>query len=170
MELIIREENKIDIQFISELINHCFINEDEKTLVDLLRKRENFTQQLSIVAEDDRKIVGYLLLNPIELKTEKYLIRTVWLEPLCINPLMRRKGIGTKLVTYGITIAKKLGFESIFVTGDLAFYSRFGFCKGEKYGIKPSISIRPDAFLVLELKEKSLPNKGQLIYPEEIFG
>jgi len=170
MELSIREENTIDIPFLTELINSCFLNENEKTLVTLLRKREKFTKQLSLVAEYEKKIVGYLLLNPIELKTGSHLIQTVWLEPLCVNPSMHGNGIGTKLVNYGITKAKELGLESMFVTGDLDFYSRFGFCKGEKFGIKPSISILPDAFLALELKEKSLPAKGQLIYPEEIFG
>jgi predicted N-acetyltransferase YhbS len=170
MDLNIREENQMDVPFILELINVCFLNKDVDTLISLLRNRKSFTTKLSFVAEENHKIIGYILLNPIELKTETNSIQTVWLEPICVNPTSQGNGIGTKLMNHCINKAKELGFDSIFVTGETKYYSKYGFCKADIFGISPSISIRPDAFLVLELKEKSLPSKGKLIYPEEIFG
>lgn len=169
MEYIIRPERESDIRFVSKLTEECFGNKNVSLLVTLLRARFEFIKALSIVAEIKGAIAGYVLLSPVQLQTEDSFVKTLWLEPVCVHPDFQLRGIGKSLITDCFKKASGYGFDSIFVTGDLSFYSRFGFRKASEYCIDSSLYIPEEAFLTLELKENSLPRRGKLIYPKEIF-
>lgn len=169
MKVTIRRERAQDIQKVSELIKSAFKNEATNDLVDVLRVRKNFIKDLSLVAEVNGVIVGYVLISPIEIETDKSLVNTLWLEPVCVQPDFQNKGIGSALINYSLNKARSMGFESVFVTGEFKYYSRFGFCKAEQFGIHSSLYVPADAFLGMELKENGLNYKGKLIYPHEIY-
>ena len=74
MNVKIRKEEPCDIPFVFDLIQLAFENEQhsdhqEQILVDSLRRSPEFIPELSIIAEIEGKIVGYLLLTKIETVT-----------------------------------------------------------------------------------------------------
>lgn len=169
MELTIRRERESDLREISELIRSCFKNEDTGLLVRMLRTRKEFIKDLSRVSEINGILTGYILLNPIHIQTSEALVKTLWLEPVCVHPNFQKKGIGTALIKDAVHKATDLGFESIFVTGNFSYYSRFGFRRAGEFGIDSSLNIPSEAFLAMELKQNGLPKEGKLMYPQEIF-
>jgi putative acetyltransferase len=169
MELAIRRETPLDIQNVSELIKSAFKNEVTNDLVEVLRSRKNFIKELSLVAEVNGVISGYVLLSPIEIETGQSLVNTLWLEPVCVQPKFQNRGIGSALINYSLNKARSMGFESVFVTGEFKYYSRFGFCKAHQYGIHSSLYVPADAFLGMELIKNGLKHNGKLIYPLEIY-
>ncbi|HEY8400312.1 MAG TPA: N-acetyltransferase [Cytophagaceae bacterium] len=168
-ELIIREEKPEDIPHVSNLINLSFKNSATGTLVNMLRERKDFIYPLSLVAEINETIIGYILLSPIKIQTADQEIKTLWLEPVCVHPKYQKKGIGSALIKHALEISKKMEYESVFVNGSPDYYPRFGFKQASEFGIEPSIAVSPEVFLALELKKNTLTHKGILIYPEEIF-
>jgi predicted N-acetyltransferase YhbS len=169
IKLFIREEKDSDISKVSALIKESFKNDVTNLLVDVLRRRKDFIDEFSLVAEFDGKLVGYILLSLTNIETEQGLVPTLWLEPVCIKPEFQGKGIGSMIINEAISRASMHGFESVFVTGDFNYYSRFGFQKAERFGIYSSLYVPSEVFLGMELKENGLRHKGKLIYPQEIF-
>ncbi|MCY1509471.1 hypothetical protein D9M68_438170 [compost metagenome] len=73
MEIKIRKEEKIDFKTVFELIRLAFENEElsdhkEQFLVERLRHSDAFVPELSLVAEVDNQITGYILLTKLRLK------------------------------------------------------------------------------------------------------
>lgn len=170
MELIIREEKATDIRYVSELIKQSFKHKETAMLVSLLRKRKEFIRDLSLVAEINSIVAGFILLSPVKIRSENSLINTLWMEPVCVHPHFRKRGIGTTIIKRALVRGKMLGFESVFVTGSFDYYSRFGFKHAKCFGIDASLNVSLEAFLALELKENALWQRGKLIFPQEIFG
>ena len=169
MEFLIREERVSDRSSVNELIKASFKNVDQVILCEMLKNRKEFVKELSLVAEINGITTGYILLSPVYIQTLQSSIKSLLLEPVCVLPQFQGRGIGKAIVTSALVKARCLGFESVFVTGSLKFYSRFGFKEAKNYGITPSVQILYNAFLALELKEEKLNQQGVLIYPEEIF-
>ena len=70
MKVKIRKEEKRDYQKVFELIQNAFENVEfsdhrEQYLVERLKNSDTFIPELSLVAEIDNQIVGYILLSKI---------------------------------------------------------------------------------------------------------
>lgn len=169
MELNIREEHIRDQEKVSQLIKSSFRKDDPVILVNMLRKRTDFIKELSLVAEINEVIIGYVLLSPIYMQTDRALVKTLWLEPVCVHPEFQGRGIGTAIIKKALNIGQLFDFKSIFVTGMLEYYSRFGFKLAVEFGISSSLNIPSKALLAIELKNEVL-KQGKIIFPEEIFG
>lgn len=170
MDLVIRKERPTDTRDVQELIKLSFKNEDTLALVSMLRDRRDFVKELSMVATINGIVTGYILLSPVRLQTnEETFLKTLWLEPVCVHPQFQLKGIGSSLIKRALQRGKLMGYDSVFVTGDHKYYSKFGFREARKFGIYASLSLPSEAFLAIELKPGSLPEEGKLIFPEEIF-
>jgi putative acetyltransferase len=77
--------------------------------------------------------------------------------------------VGTSLVREGITRARKLGYDAVFVLGDPDYYQRFGF-SGALAG-SFEVPWKGPNFMALEIREGSLAGMaGKLIYPAEFHG
>ena len=68
----IQQEEKEDYDEVFKLIENAFKDElytdhKEQFLVERLRKSESFIPELSLVAEIDQEIVGYILLTKIKI-------------------------------------------------------------------------------------------------------
>ena len=83
----------------------------------------------------------------------------------------QKRGIGSKLIEKGLTMAKKLGFKSVIVLGHPEYYPRFGFEAASKWGIRAPFDVPEDAFLTIELTRNGLKNRrGTAEYPKEFDG
>lgn len=91
----IRKESKRDYDEVYDVIKTAFETAEhsdgnEQDLVVALRKSDNFIPELSLVAVEDNKIVGYILFTKIRI--EEY--EEIALAPLAVLPQYQRKGIG----------------------------------------------------------------------------
>ena len=166
----IRQANKNDYEEIYNVVKtafetaeHCDGNEQD--LVVALRKGDNFIPELSLVALEDNKIVGYILFTKIRIGEYE----EVALAPLGVLPKYQKKGIGSKLIKEGHLIAKKLGYHYSVVLGSNEYYSKFGYIPAVEYGIKAPFDVPSENFMAIKLNDTSEDVKGIVKYAKE-FG
>lgn len=171
MNIKIRREEEQDYDKVYNVIKLAFENAEhtdhnEQNLVTRLRKSESFIPELSIVAEKDNKIIGYILFTKINIGNNE----GVALAPLAVLPEFQRKEVGSKLIIEGHKIAKELGYKVSVVLGHEKYYPRFGYSKASLYNIKAPFEVPEEAFMVIELKENQLNYiSGKVEYAKEFF-
>lgn len=171
MSIIIREENNKDFNEVYEVIKLAFMNAEhtdnnEHNLVNRLRDGEAFVKELSLVAEDNGKIVGHILLTKIKIGNNEALA----LAPLAVPPNYQKSGIGSKLIIESHKRAKELGYRSIIVLGYSDYYSRFGYKPASRWGIKAPFEVPDENFMAVELIEDGLKDiSGTVNYAKEFF-
>ena len=96
---------------------------DEQHVVNRLRDDGDLT--LSLVAEDEARIVGHIALSPVTISdgTEHW----YGLGPVSVWPELHRQGVGSALIRQGIADMRKRGAKGIVLLGSNEYYPRFGF-------------------------------------------
>lgn len=168
--LTIRQETPSDYQQVEELITLAFNGSphsdgQEADLVRRLRQDPAYHPKFSLIATDEKEMVGHVLLT--EIKVEKS--RALALAPLSVHPLYQRKGIGRQLLLEAENVAKKERYDTIIILGDPAYYSRFGYQTASDHGIKPPFEVDNQYFMVKFLEEKAEQVRGLVTYPS-VFG
>lgn len=166
----IRQENKEDYDEIYNVVKTAFATAkhsdgNEQDLVAALRKSNNFIPELSLVAIQYNKIVGYILFTKI--KIGKY--EELALAPLGILPEYQKQGIGKKLIEKGHQIAKKLGYHYSIVLGSEKYYSKTGYIPASQYGIKAPFEVANENFMAIKLNDTDVEITGIVEYAKE-FG
>lgn len=166
----IRQENKEDYEEIYNLVKIAFETAEhsdgnEQDLVVALRDSNNFIPQLSLVAVQDNKIVGYILFTKI--KIGKY--EELTLAPLAILPEYQRQGIGKQLIEKGHQIAKKLGYHYSVVLGSQTYYPKSGYVPAIEHGIKAPFEVPNENFMAIKLNHTDKEIIGIVEYAKE-FG
>lgn len=164
----IRQENKEDYEEIYNLVKIVFETAEhsdgnEQDLVVALRDSNNFIPQLSLVAVQDNKIVGYILFTKI--KIGKY--EELALAPLVILPEYQRQGIGKQLIEKGHQIAKKLGYHYSIVLGSQTYYPKSGYVPAIEYGIKAPFEVPNENFMAIKLNHTDKEIIGIVEYAKE---
>ena len=164
----IRKENKNDYNEVYNVIKKAFetaehSDENEQDLVVRLRKSKAFIPELSLVAVEENKIVGYILFTKIKIKDNIELA----LAPLAVLPEYQRKGIGKKLIETGHNIAKNLGYHYSIVLGSENYYSKMGYIPAIQYGIKAPFQIPDENFMAIKLNDTNIEIKGTVEYAKE---
>ena len=130
--MIVRQEQPSEFQSVYDLVKIAFqtakvSDGNEQDFVNKLRASMNYIPQLALVAEEDSKLVGHIMLNKTYVTMGNSKFDALLLAPLSVRLEYRRRGIGSKLVRQSFELAKNLGHSVVFVVGDPAFYGRFGF-------------------------------------------
>ena len=174
--MIIRQEEPKDHNAVFKLVANAFKDEQytdhkEQFLVDRLRKSAAFIPELSLVAEIDSEIIGYILLTKIHIKdNHSQETAALALAPVAVMKKHRGKGIGEKLIRRAHEIAKELKFTSIVLLGHANYYPKFGYQPTKKYGIKLPFDVPEENAILLELKTNALKNtSGTVTYPKELY-
>ena len=156
MKLKVRYEEAGDIPAVRNVVFRAFRSQDEPRLVD--RLREEGAAALSLVAEVDGKIAGHVLFSPMTLDPENpaYEGRVFGLAPLAVLPEYQKTGIGTSLVQRGLSLGITLRWKLVFVLGDPAYYSRFGFKQASSYNFFSEYDAPLDVFSVVSLDPTGL--------------
>ena len=115
--------------------------------MEKLRKNKAYINSLSLVCEDNDKIVGYVMFT----KNKIGKVTGLTLAPLAILPKYQHKRLGTLLVKSGLKIAKELGYEYVVVLGNPKYYNRFGFVTSKEFGIKSPFDVPSKNFMALNL-------------------
>jgi len=171
--VIIRKENRNDFKEVFNLIEKAFKTEQfsdhkEQFLVQRLRNSKAFIPELSIVAEIEGKVVGYILVTKLKIKNELNEFDSLALAPVSVLPEFQNRGIGGKLIIKAHEIAKDLGYKSIVLLGHENYYPRFGYEQADKYGIELPFEVPKENCMVIELKENGLNGVSGIVeYPKE---
>jgi len=123
----IRPERVSDYAAIARLHVAAFGRIDEALIVPLHRERAAFDPELSLVAEENGRIIGHALFNPHEARVLGQQVRIVNLAPIAVDPTRQRQGIGSRLIAAGHEAAHARGFKGSFLLGHADYYPRFGY-------------------------------------------
>lgn len=116
----IRSETPDDRAPIYDVHLQAFSNDVEPNLVAALR--ESGEAVISLAAVAGGVVVGHVLFSPMRAP-----MRSLALAPVAVLPQWQRQGVGSALIREGLRQAREAGWEAVFVVGDPAYYSRFGF-------------------------------------------
>lgn len=175
MDILIRKENEKDYKDIDVVVEEAFksalhSDNDEHNLVNRLRKSNEFVNELSLVAIDNEKILGHMLLTKIKIKNKNNEVQSLALAPLSVSPHHQRQGIGKKLMEEALKKSKELGYKSVIVLGHPEYYTKFGFEKASKFDIKAPFEVPDEVFMAIELEKDSLKNvNGVVEYSRAFF-
>lgn len=125
MKLRVRAEDEADEGSTFSVVESAFGSRLEADLVDALRSSAD--PQLSLVAEADEVVVGHIFFSPITIDSARPAPPVAQLSPLAVLPGYQRQGIGTELIRAGLSRCGAIGWSAVFLVGNPAFYSRFGF-------------------------------------------
>lgn len=173
MEIIIREELPTDYTATEKVIMQAFANEifsdkKEHLLVNRIRKSDAFIPQLSLIAlEQNKDMIGHLLLSKIKIIDGDHAIDSLALAPVSVIPGYQNKGIGSQLIHTSLKRAKDLGYRSVIVLGHKDYYPKFGFKPASLWNIQAPFEVPDEVFMALELTPFSLENvQGVVQYPK----
>ena len=168
MQIIIRPEQEKDYLTIQKVNNLAFGQKNEGNLVEKLRKSPDYVPALSLVAEIENTIVGYILFYPVEIVAEDASFPSLALAPLAVLPDYQHKGIGKRLVKTGLMQAKQLGYPSVIVLGHPNYYPQFGFKRASEWNIRCPFEVPDASFFAIALKKDALAEvHGTVAYPKE---
>lgn len=158
--MIIRFEQRGDAGHIRDVHLDAFDSDSEANIVDSLRRSsENL---ISLVAEEDGKIIGHILFSPVALDPE---VKVMGLAPMAVVKKWQRKGVGSKLVEKGLEVCKDAGCDGVVVLGHPEYYPQFGFVPAANFEISSDYDVPLEVFMALELKPGSLKeNPGTARY------
>ena len=152
-----RKEELKDSDAIHHLNLIAFDNGPEAVLVDKLRA--SCKEYLSFVAVEDGFVVGHILFTPATV--EDCSAVGMGLAPMSVLPSQQRKGIGSRLVRYGLEFLRKAGCPFLIVLGHPEYYPRFGFELASKYQLRSQWEGVPDdAFMIVVFDRGVLPKTG----------
>ena len=173
--MLIREELVKDYEEVEKVIEESFktaefSDNEEHNLVKRLRKSDEFIKELSLVSEDNNRIIGHILLTKALIRDTNKITKTLALAPLSVLPEYQKCGIGKGLMNKAIEVARKLGYKSIVVLGHENYYPKFGFKKASMYGVKAPFEVPDEAYMILELIPNALNGvSGVVEYSKAFF-
>ncbi len=145
--LVIRTEKPQDIPSIRIVNEQAFDTSAEADIVDTLRR--TCSNLLSLVAEQDGDVVGYVLFSPVVVDGPDGGLEGMGLAPMAVLPQHQRQGIGSHLAQHGLDILHTEGCPFVIVLGHPEYYPRFGFEPASKVGLTSQWQGVPDeAFMV----------------------
>lgn len=157
----IRQEIIKDYTAVYNLHVEAFSGVAEANLVEKLRMDESFIPELSLVAELKHQVIGHVLFTKahiVNASMEK--TDCLALAPLAVNKGNQGKGIGSKLVTFGLNVCESLGWPAVIVLGHKTYYSRFGFMPASNWNIHAPFKLTDsDNFMAIELVKGGLRNE-----------
>lgn len=164
----IRCENPSDYNEIYELVKRAFetakvSDGDEQNYVNKLRSGGGYLQELALVALDQDKIIGHVMLTETKVITDKGEKTILLLAPLSVAVEYRSQGIGGELIEETAKRAEKMGYKAIVLIGDPNYYKRYGFVRADQYDIVPKVKIDPQFVLIRELYDDALSGMNGVV-------
>lgn len=157
--MLIRNETNDDIPAISRVITEALrllpqATGTEARIVENLRAEGAL--HLSLVAEDEGEVVGYLAASEARIGAQEG-----WglIGPLAVLPARHRQGIGKALMAEALR-RLRTGHRGAALVGNPAYYTRFGFRSVPGVGIA---GLPPEVVLLLPFSN-AVPPAGELIH------
>jgi predicted N-acetyltransferase YhbS len=175
MDYFLRLETEPDYEETENLTREAFWDIykpgcDEHLVAHKLRSVDAFVKELDYVACRNSKIIGNIMYSKakvVDANTNQF--EVLCLGPVCVLPRYQGKGIGKSLIAESIEKARELQFKGIFLMGNPAYYSKFGFVNAMTYDIQTAEGGNFEYFMGLELAENSLKGITGRFFEDEVF-
>jgi predicted N-acetyltransferase YhbS len=159
--MLIRRETSEESSKIYDLVKVAFqtakvTNGKEQDFVNQLRSGGNYIPELALVAEEGGKLIGHIMLTRTNITGNNKKFETLSLGPISVALEYRNKGVGSKLITESFKVARAMGYTSIVLVGDPAYYHRFGFKASVDFGIRHALDIPEENVMACELRTNAL--------------
>ena len=135
----------------------AFGPEEGPEIVDLvvnLFKDPTAKPHLSLVATNEKTIVGHILFTKVTITPHIKGLQAMLLAPLAVHPKTQNQGVGGRLIQEGFDQLIQTGVDLVFVLGHPEYYPKFGFKPAGKRGFEAPYPIpekHADAWMVHEL-------------------
>jgi len=171
METRIRPEAAGEEQAVREVHAVAFGDPDRvPDLVDALRAAPAALPPVSIVAEQEGRVVGHIMISACRLDAQLRLVDVYSLSPLGVHPDVQRQGVGSRLVAAALTAANEQGAPLLFLEGSPTFYGERGFTRASALGMRaPSLRIPDPGFQVAVLDAFEPWMTGTFVYSEAFW-
>jgi putative acetyltransferase len=143
LSMLIRRERPDDLDGVRDVVAAAFPDQArpgttplEVTLVDALRRTDEWLPALSMVAEIDGRIVGYVVCSRAWVDEHPVL----GLGPLAVSPESQRTGVGSALMRAVLDEVDALGEPLVVLLGHTDYYPQFGFRPASELGIVPPVA------------------------------
>lgn len=91
------------------------------------------------------------MLTGIRIYTDGSEIEALQLAPISVAIEHRNQGVGSRLIEESFRLARGMGYKSVFLVGDPAYYHRFGFKSAIDFGIRNKLEIPHENVMACEL-------------------
>jgi putative acetyltransferase len=154
--MLIRPEAPEDSGAIRANLLASFSTPAEADLVDRLRKEGDVV--ISLVSEAAGGVTGNVLFSRMAAP-----FPALGLGPVAVLAEWRGRGIAARLIEEGLARAGREDWSAVFVLGDPAYYSRFGFEAALAAGFQSAYA--GPYFMARALKAKLPVREGLIAYP-----
>lgn len=167
---VIRPAVPADEEAIDAVVRDAFLAEfgsdGEVGLVHALRDRGELVADLTLVAELDGRVVGFIAFS--EVTVDDRFVRGLGLAPVAVAPDVQGVGIGAALIRSGLERATREGWRFVVLLGHDHYYPRFGFVPAAALGVTGDYSAGP-SWMVLPLRDGGL-TPGHVRYSSAFVG
>jgi predicted N-acetyltransferase YhbS len=159
--MIIRKETPEEFPQIYDLVKVAFqtakvTNGKEQDFVTQLRSGGNYIPELALVAEENGTLIGHIMVTRLYVVNGGQKFETLYVAPLSVALEHRNRGVGSDLIKESFKLAKEMGYGSVVLVGDPAYYHRFGFEASVNFGIKHIHNIPDENVMACELTPDAL--------------
>jgi putative acetyltransferase len=165
-KVLVRCEDSQDRAMVRSINEAAFGRPDAARLVDELRAEGAVL--LSLVAEVGHRIVGHILFSRMWIDTGNGPVPAAALAPMAVLPDYQRRGIGGRLIRYGLDLLLEQGEQVVIVLGHPDYYPRFGFSSEKARALDSPFP--PEAFMALELRPGALDGISGKVRYSAAFG
>jgi putative acetyltransferase len=159
----IRRETEADYAAVAEVTAAAFGQQDEARLVEAIRACDEWVPELTLVAEEDERIVGHVMFSYSALEGSS--AKLLQLSPLSVAPDRQGTGIGAALTRESLRLADERGEPLVLVLGHPTYYPRFGFRPASTLGLAPPNPEWPDeAFMAVPLSAYDPTLRGRVTF------
>ncbi|HJQ85697.1 MAG TPA: N-acetyltransferase [Candidatus Binatia bacterium] len=162
----VRPERPADVAAVDAIHRAAFVRADEARIVAELRR--GHVEFLSLVAELDGAVAGHVAFSAVRIDGPPA-PPAAGLGPLAVRPDVQRRGIGSALVHAGLAACPGNGWRLVFVLGEPAYYSRFGFTLAAPLGLRYESEAFDRGFQVRELAPGALAGCRGLVRYADAF-
>jgi putative acetyltransferase len=155
----LRLEQPEDATGIRDLLEACFPGFGEADLVDRLRRDNDIV--LSLVAEDEGVVIGYIAFSRLKIHDDEGVFNAVALAPLAVYTEYQQQGISVRLVRESHTYLAYMGESLSVVLGEPTYYGRFGYTHRRAAHF---VSEYQSPYL-MAISFGAAPWEGRLVYP-----
>ncbi|KAL0213883.1 hypothetical protein P9112_006067 [Eukaryota sp. TZLM1-RC] len=175
LDVTVRLENQQDYRRVEEVAREAFWNlyfpgANEHCIVHKMRNHPDFIKELAFVVEVEGKVEGAIFYTQSKIVSKDNTFHeTISFGPVFISPALHRKGLGRKLITHSIKVARDMGHRAITTLGYPYHYEPYGFLGGKRYNISLEDGKFYKGLLVLPLYEEALSDiSGYVTFSEAL--
>jgi predicted N-acetyltransferase YhbS len=159
-DTVLRPETAPDFFAREALLDLSFGAERWRKTCERLRENRLPAEGLAFTAEENGALVGTLCFWSIQAGDRH---DALLLGPIAIDPALRSRGLGGRMIRHGLHWARELGHGAVLLVGDAPYYQRFGFAREGAMNLDLPGPVDLARFLALELRPGALAGARGLV-------